>query len=363
MPQSPAPSAPVDIPPGRRFGSVLDDIRPEVMLLPRSGIEEVFSYGLGRQGLIPLWVGEGDLPTPDFICDAAVRALAAGETFYTHQGGIPDLRAAIAHYMTGLYGRPFAGDATPFGPERFFVTVGGMQALQFAVRMVAGHGDDVLIPTPAWPNFGGALMAAGARPVEVPMRFAAAGDDGRWHLAVEDLAQAVTERTRAIVINSPSNPTGWTATHDDLEAILDFARARNLWIVADEIYGRFVYEGRLAPSFHHIMRADDRVLFVQTLSKELGHDGLAGRLARSAAGARQPDREPGAILDVRRTGPDTTCRGGGAHGWRSVHRSPGGSGACEPGPVVGGTAPDRARPSVETRRRLLPVLPHRRRVG
>lgn len=273
MSQTPDRSAPVDITPRPRVGSVLDDIRPEVMMLPRSGIEEVFSYGLGRQGLIPLWVGEGDLPTPDFICDAAVRALAAGETFYTHQGGLPDLRAAIAQYMADLYGRPFADDTTPFGPERFFVTVGGMQALQFAVRMVAGHGDDVLIPTPAWPNFGGALMAAGARPVEVPMRFSAAGDDGRWHLAVEDLAEAVTERTRAIVINSPSNPTGWTATHDDLGAILDFARARNLWIVADEIYGRFVYEGRLAPSFHHIMRADDRVLFVQTLSKNWAMTG------------------------------------------------------------------------------------------
>ena len=182
MPQSPPLSAPVDVGHHAGIGSVLDDIRPEVLSLPRSGIEEVFSYGLGRQGLIPLWVGEGDLPTPDFICDAAVKALAAGETFYTYQGGIPDLRAAIARYMADLYGRPFVDDTTPFGPERFFVTVGGMQALQFAVRMVAGHGDDVLIPTPAWPNFGGALMATGARPVEVPMRFSATGDDGRWRL-------------------------------------------------------------------------------------------------------------------------------------------------------------------------------------
>ncbi len=115
MPQSPTLSVTADLP-LRRHGAILDDIRPEVVSLPRSGIEEVFNYGLGRQGLIPLWVGEGDLPTPQFICDAAVQALADGETFYTYQAGIPDLRAAIAHYMTSLYERPFAGDPTRFGP-------------------------------------------------------------------------------------------------------------------------------------------------------------------------------------------------------------------------------------------------------
>ena len=252
--------------------SILDHVRPEVRALPTSGIVEVFDYGRNRQGLIPLWVGEGDLPTPGFICDAAAAALAAGETFYTYQAGIPDLRSAIAGYMEAHYGRPFEGGR--FGPERFFATVGGMHALQIAVRLVAGTGDEVLVPTPAWPNFGGALVAAGAAPVECPMRFEGEADHGRWRIAVEDLEAALTPRTRALIVNSPSNPTGWTATHGELEGLLAFARANGLWIVADEIYGRFFHgPGPRAPSFHDVMRADDRVLFAQTFSKNWAMTG------------------------------------------------------------------------------------------
>ena len=260
-------------PPSPPESPFLDHLRPEVRALPRSGIVEVFDYGRGRQGLIPLWVGEGDLPTPRFICDVAAAALAGGETFYTYQAGIPELRAAIAAYMTEHYRSPFAGSAAPFGPERFFVTVGGMHALQIAVRLVAGTGDEVLVPTPGWPNFGGALTAAGAAPVACPMRFEGEGDRGRWRLAVEDLEAALTPRTRALVVNSPSNPTGWTATHDELQALLGFARRHGLWIVADEIYGRFFHAGPRSASFHDVMRPDDRVLFVQTFSKNWAMTG------------------------------------------------------------------------------------------
>ena len=253
--------------------SIIDDLRHDIRTLPLSGISEVFDYGRGRPGLIPLWVGEGDLPTPRFICDAAASSLEAGETFYTYQSGIPELRDTIAAYMTAHYGRPATDAPGGFGPERFFVTVGGMHALQLAVRLVAGTGDDVLIPTPAWPNFGGALAAAGAATVECQMRFEGEGDHGRWRLAVADLEAALSSRTRALVINSPSNPTGWTATRDELEEFLGFARRHKLWIIADEIYGRFSYTGERAASFHDVMRADDRVLFAQTLSKNWAMTG------------------------------------------------------------------------------------------
>ena len=244
----------------------LQHLRAEALNAPESGIVEVFNYGRNRQGLIPLWVGESDTPTPSFICEAAARSLEAGETFYTYQRGLPELRAAIANYMTRAYGGPFEGSIAPFSPERFFVTIGGMHALQIAVRLVAGQGDEVVVPTPAWPNFKGAIGAAGGMAVEVPMRFLA-GDAPRWHLDVDDVARALTPRSRAIVINSPANPSGWTATVPDLQAVLELARRHDLWIIADEIYGRFVYDGERAPSFHDVMRPDDRVLFAQTLSK------------------------------------------------------------------------------------------------
>jgi aspartate/methionine/tyrosine aminotransferase len=244
-----------------------EQIRPEALSAPDSGIVEVFNYGRGRPGLIPLWVGEGDLPTPDFICRAANESLAAGETFYEAQLGHPVLREAIARYMSRLYGRPLP-------PERFHVTIGGMHALQLAFRMAAGTGDEVIVPTPAWPNFDGALLALGVTPVQVPMTLERHGNGARWVLDIERVRAALTPRTRAIVVNSPANPTGWTATVEELSDILALARRHGLWIVADEIYGRFVHDlPERAPSFHDIMAADDRILFVQTFSKNWAMTG------------------------------------------------------------------------------------------
>jgi aspartate/methionine/tyrosine aminotransferase len=242
--------------------------RPEAQDAPSSGIVEVMSYGRNREGIIPLWVGEGDLKTPDFICEAATRSLNDGETFYTWQRGIPPLREALAAYNEGLYG-------APVDPDRFYVTAGGMHAAQIAIRIVCGTGDEVLIPTPAWPNFAGAIGIVGAQPVSVPMIF---GPEG-WSLDWDRLEASVTPRSRAIVINSPANPTGWTATRDDLGRILELARRHKLWIIADEIYGRFVYDealmmpGRRTPSFKDIISPKDRVMFVQTFSKNWAMTG------------------------------------------------------------------------------------------
>jgi aspartate/methionine/tyrosine aminotransferase len=237
-------------------------LRREARDAPESGIVEVFNHGRGRQGLIPLYVGEGDLPTPSFISDAATRSLAAGETFYTHQRGIPELRAALARYHERTYGKPFE-------PERFFVTIGGMQAIQTACRMVSGTGDEVLLPQPSWPNIPAAIGISGATPVPVPMTLGNAG----WTLDLDLLFASATPRTTAIFLNSPTNPTGWTATLDQLRAILAFARERGLWIVADEVYNRFFYAGERSPSFYDIAEPDDRVLYVNTFSKNWAMTG------------------------------------------------------------------------------------------
>ena len=252
---------------------VLRGLRSEALDAPESGIVEIFNYGRNRQGLIPLWVGEGDLPTPDFIAEAAAASLKAGETFYTYQRGLPELREAISDYMTRSYGSPFADSGLAFSPERFFVTAGGMHALQIAFRMIAGTNDEVIVPTPAWPNFRGAIIAAGASAVDVPMNYDGRGAGGRWMLDLDRISRSITARTRAIVVNSPANPTGWIASIADLEALLGLARRHDLWIVADEIYGRFVFDGPRAPSFHDVMAPQDRILFVQTLSKNWAMTG------------------------------------------------------------------------------------------
>jgi aspartate/methionine/tyrosine aminotransferase len=245
------------------FASLAEALRDAALAAPESGIVEAMNYGREREGLIPLWAGEGDLPTPAFICEAATRSLAAGETFYTYQRGIPPLRDALARYHTALYGRTFS-------PDEFYVTGSGMQAIQIVIAMVAGAGDEVLIPTPTWPNAAAAAGIVGARAVEVPMSF---GNDG-WSLDLDRLAAAVTSKTRALFVVSPSNPTGWTATRADLIALLALARQHGLWIIADETYARFWYgEGPRAPSFFDVMEAEDHVLFVNTFSKNWAMTG------------------------------------------------------------------------------------------
>lgn len=241
----------------------LSALTREARELPESGIVEVFNYGREREGLIPLWAGEGDLPTPDFIYEASVKSLQAGETFYTWQRGIPELRAALARYHQRHFGRAFS-------PERFFVTGGGMQAIQIAVAATAGSGDEVIVPTPAWPNFAAAVGIRGATPVSVPLDF----DGTLWNLDLDRLSAVINERTRAIFINSPANPTGWTASEDELSALLALARRRGLWIVADEVYSRFVFTGAArAPSFYDIMEEDDLVILVNTFSKNWAMTG------------------------------------------------------------------------------------------
>ena len=247
--------------------AVFKAMRPSAQRLPVSGIIEVFNYGRTREGLIPMWAGEGDTPTPGLICEAASKSLADGETFYTHQLGIPPLREALAAYFANLYPRPFSAD-------EFFVTCGGMHAIQIALQMTAGEGDEVIILSPGWPNFEGAAIAQGAVVKFVELQF---GSNG-WALDLDRLFDACGPRTRAICINSPANPTGWTASDEELRAILEFTRKHGIWIIADEIYGRFYYPDGLAawtmaPSFQTLREDTDQILFVQTFSKNWAMTG------------------------------------------------------------------------------------------
>ena len=243
--------------------NLLDEIRTDIADLPESGIVEIMNYGRSLdRDVIGLWAGEGDLPTPKFICDAAAESLHRGDTFYTWQRGIPELRGAIASYMSNLYG-------VEISAERPIVTVGGMQAIVSTVQMLCGQGDEIIFPAPVWPNIFHAAHITGA--IRTPVTFTF-GNQG-WKLDLDKLFDAVGENTRAIFINSPGNPTGWMATQAELIAIRDFARERGLWIIADEVYGRFVYDRDHAPSFFEICEPDDRLIVINTFSKNWAMTG------------------------------------------------------------------------------------------
>lgn len=242
--------------------SLIDTLRAEARAAPESGIVAVINHGRLREGLIPLWAGEGDLPTPSFISDAAARGLADGETFYTWQKGIPELRQALARYYARHFGKTFA-------EEEFIVTASGMHAIQLAIDAIAGSGDEVIYLSPAWPNFAAAAGVAGAVPVPVTLDESGNG----WSCDVDKIASAITPRTKLLFINTPSNPTGWTADRETLQAILDLARAKGLWIIADEIYSLFHYGHGRAPSFLDVATPEDRILFVNSFSKNWAMTG------------------------------------------------------------------------------------------
>ncbi|KEC72480.1 UNVERIFIED_ORG: aspartate/methionine/tyrosine aminotransferase [Rhizobium esperanzae] len=242
--------------------SIVNSLSPRAVAAPESGIVEVVNYARGREGLLPLWVGEGDLPTPDFISRAAMQALAAGETFYTWQRGIPELRRALSDY----YFRHFS---VRLPLEHFYVTGSGMQAIQISVQALTSPGDEFVYLTPAWPNIAAALEIAGARSVGVELQF----EGGKWGLDLDRIEAAITPRTRGLFINTPSNPTGWTATGKDLGQILALARKHDLWIMADEIYALYHFAGGRAPSFLDIMEEGDKIIFVNSFSKNWSMTG------------------------------------------------------------------------------------------
>ncbi|HEV2678230.1 MAG TPA: pyridoxal phosphate-dependent aminotransferase [Aliidongia sp.] len=232
-------------------------VRPRIQNLQASLIAEVAVLGMGDPEVLPLWFGEGDLPTPRFITEAASRALEAGETFYTFERGIPPLRQALADYETGLHARPVA-------PERVVITNSGMQAIMLTVQALVDPGDNILVVSPVWPNVRAAIEIMGGEPREVAL---ARREDGGFLLDLDALDRARDGRTRAIFLNSPSNPTGWVMSRAEGEALLAFARQHGLYLIADEVYARVVYDGTVAPSLLDLAEPDDLVVVVNSFSK------------------------------------------------------------------------------------------------
>ena len=214
---------------------------------------------MGRDDVLAFWFGEPDEVTPEFIRQAGVDSLNAGETFYTHNLGLPELRDAIAAYVSRLH--------RPAVSERIAVTNSGMSALMLTTQLLVSGGDHVVAVTPLWPNLVEIPKILGADVECVPLEFGAAG----WTLDLDRLLAALTPGTRAVYINSPNNPTGWTIDVDAQMAVLEHCRRHGIWIVADDAYERLYYDGAAgsaaAPSFLDLSEPDERVVSTNTFSK------------------------------------------------------------------------------------------------
>ena len=237
------------------------EARHAVAALESSKIRDVYNDGAGIADLIPLWVGEPDIPTPDFITRAATDSLAAGETFYSHNLGIEPLREAIARYLQ-RNGRPVTAD-------RIAATSAGVNAIMLACQSVLDPGDRVVTLAPHWPNIGAIPLILSAPVETVPLELS----QGLWRVDLDRLLAAITPETRLALLNSPGNPTGFAFTAEEQRAVLDRCRRTGTWILADEVYERLYYDGPAAPSFLEIATPEDRVIGVNSFSKSWAMTG------------------------------------------------------------------------------------------
>jgi aspartate/methionine/tyrosine aminotransferase len=229
--------------------------RAAVRALTASKIRELYNEGLGNPNVLPFWVGEPDEPTPDFIRKAGTDSIARGELFYTHNLGIPELREALAKYISRLH--------TGIEADEIAVTTAGVNALMIASQLVIDPGDRVVQVVPLWPNLQEIPKILGATVETVALQFS-----GEWKLDLDRLLTALKPGTKALYLNSPNNPTGWTICAQDQKAILEHCRRHGIWIFADDAYERLYYgEEGIAPSFLDIASKEDRLISANTFSK------------------------------------------------------------------------------------------------
>jgi len=225
--------------------------------VPQSRIRELADIAMSMSGVLKLYFGESDQPTPRRIKDAAIAAINSDFTFYTQNAGIPELRRAIADKYRELHGI----EMDPM--IHVMVGASGVQALHVAMRCLLDPGDEAIILTPAWPNSSGIASLCSAAAVQLPHRLKGT----RFEIDFHALESSIRPATRLILYTSPSNPLGWVASEGDQDRLLDICRRHGLWLVADEVYERLFYGGPVAPSLLRRCGREEAVVVIQSFSK------------------------------------------------------------------------------------------------
>ena len=237
-------------------------LRAEVVDVLESPMVQIATLAEAMPGSLKLCYGESDMPTPEFICRAGCQALAEGHTFYTHTAGYPELREAIAAKVFELH------DVTVRASE-VMSTVGASMAIFVAIRACVGPGDNAIVISPAYAIFTNAVIMAGGTPRPVPLTC----EGRRFRLDIDRVRRAIDEGTRLLIVNSPSNPTGWVITVEEQMALYELAERHDLVILADEVYERLVFDLSIAPSFARVTEDEDRVVVVNSFSKTYNMTG------------------------------------------------------------------------------------------
>ena len=229
-------------------------------VMPRSAIREMAALATGMDNVVSLVFGEPDFYTPQNIIDAGIKALERKETHYTPNAGIMCLREAIAE--------TYKPRNMCYSAEEILVTSGAVNALLLAMMAVVEHGDEVIISDPSWSNYLGMVMQVGGKPVPVQVY-----EQNGFMYDINDLRKAITSKTKAIVLNSPSNPTGGVASKENLEAIAKLAVEKDLFIITDEIYRQLIYTGEEYTSIASFEGMKERTIIIDGFSKAYAMTG------------------------------------------------------------------------------------------
>lgn len=231
--------------------SYLSDI---ALNYPASGIRKMFDLAQKYDDVVKLTVGEPNFDTPQYIKDAAKRAIDEGYTHYSPNAGLPELREAIAkEYLK--YSRDYT-------LENVMITVGGMEAITMCLIATVNPGDEVIIPDPCFPNYVGQVMVAGAKPVSVPVY-----EENDFSIKAEDIEKAITPKTKAILLNSPSNPLGSVITKEEIIKIAELVKKYDLIVYSDEVYDKIIFDDFEYFSIAQIPEVRDQVLVINSFSK------------------------------------------------------------------------------------------------
>ena len=236
--------------------------------IPGSMIREMFAMQDGMTDVISFALGEPDFTAPQHVIDATVASLQRGETHYTPNAGIPALRQAVSD----LYKRR----GLEYKPSEILIGAGAISMLNLACTAMLDIGDEVLVPDPGWANYVGLMMQVGAVPVPVRLK-----EENGFMYDVADLRAALTPKTKVILLNSPSNPTGGVASAENLRQLADFAKENDLYILTDEIYRELLWDDEPYTSIASFPGMKERTVIVDGFSKTYAMTGM--RLAWAAA--------------------------------------------------------------------------------
>jgi len=231
--------------------------------LATSPIRKIANSAIDNKDVIPLWFGETDIITPSFISDSMKLALDNGHTFYTTNHGVPKLVETISQYSSNLHKKNISHD-------RIMITAAGMNALMMSAEALINPNDKVICITPVWPNFMRCIEIMGGKIIEIPLTLSEINNS--WSLNMDDIKNNIGN-VKGIYINSPNNPTGWMMDTKEQQEILDICRENNVWIIADEVYERIVYNRKVAPSFLDIADENDLLLVINSFSKSWAMTG------------------------------------------------------------------------------------------